>query len=59
MEREAKNDSTDFATVRRSAEHRRAEELGLWLGELFEGWQTDKLSEKDVSSAMRWPAIAK
>jgi hypothetical protein len=59
MEREAKNDPADFAAVRRSAEHRRAEELSLWLVELLQGWQTDELSDKDVPCVVRRSAIVR
>jgi hypothetical protein len=59
MAREYDTDPNDSATVRRSAEHRRAEDLGAWLGELFQGRKVDKAFENGTIYSAGRPALVR
>ena len=58
MECEHETGPNDLATVLRNAGHRRAEDLGAWLGELFQGRPADKTSEIPTYPAGR-PALVR
>jgi hypothetical protein len=50
MEREQnKTDSDDLAEIWRSAERRRAEDIGAWLGHFFALWKRFKASGVEAS----------
>jgi hypothetical protein len=59
MEREHEADPNDSAAVRRSAEYRRAEDLGAWLGELFQGQKADKAFGNGTIYSAGRPALVR
>jgi hypothetical protein len=58
MEREPiKTDPDGLADVWRSAEQRRAEEIGAWLGRVFEKPRRTKVREVDAAYPEGHPAL--
>ena len=58
MEREPiKTDLDDLAEVWRSAEQRRAEEIGAWLGRVFQRPRRAKVRDLDATYPEGHPAL--
>jgi len=45
---EEKIDPDDLAVILRNAEHRRAEDLGAWLGQLLQEWSRPRASDANL-----------
>jgi hypothetical protein len=54
---EEKIDYDDLAMVLRNAEHRRAEDLSAWLGQLFQEWSRHRATDANAGLPTGHPAL--